>query len=234
MHEGIHVVRDDLYPGGTKARYIGELFDGADVVVYASPCEGGAQTALAHVAQRLGKRVVIVCAKRRVRHPRTVAAVELGAELFEVSVMPRLNVIQARAKELATANGWKLAPFGLQTPNSSRALSEAARSTGLEPDEVWSVGSSGVLALGLAEAWPDARRHTVQVGHTPNPADVGFATMHVYGKRLSDELVCSDFPSDRHYDAKAWDICRKLRGDGVVVFWNVTGPAEDALNAVTV
>jgi len=29
MHSGVLVVRDDLYPGGTKARYVAELFDGA-------------------------------------------------------------------------------------------------------------------------------------------------------------------------------------------------------------
>jgi len=47
-HFGIRVVRDDLFPGGTKARFAGRLFDDADEVVYASPAEGGAQTALAH------------------------------------------------------------------------------------------------------------------------------------------------------------------------------------------
>jgi hypothetical protein len=51
-HHGIMVVRDDLFAGGTKARFIPALFDGAQEVVYASPQEGGAQTALATVARR--------------------------------------------------------------------------------------------------------------------------------------------------------------------------------------
>jgi hypothetical protein len=34
QHEGILVVRDDLFPGGTKARFIPRLFDGANEVVY--------------------------------------------------------------------------------------------------------------------------------------------------------------------------------------------------------
>ena len=29
QHRGVIVVRDDLFPGGTKARYIGRVFDGA-------------------------------------------------------------------------------------------------------------------------------------------------------------------------------------------------------------
>lgn len=45
-HAGILVVRDDLHPGGTKARFIGRVFDGVQEAVYASPPEGGAQTAL--------------------------------------------------------------------------------------------------------------------------------------------------------------------------------------------
>ena len=34
------------------------------------------------------------------------------------------------------------------------------------------------------------------------------------------------FPSDPHYDAKAWEYCVKHKGRGVVLFWNVTGPAQ--------
>jgi hypothetical protein len=33
-HDGVLVVRDDLFPGGTKARYLPLLFDGAGEVVY--------------------------------------------------------------------------------------------------------------------------------------------------------------------------------------------------------
>ncbi len=40
MQNGIAVVRDDLFPGGTKARFVGSVFDHADEAVYASPPEG--------------------------------------------------------------------------------------------------------------------------------------------------------------------------------------------------
>jgi hypothetical protein len=64
------VVRDDLFDGGTKARFIPALFDGAQEIVYAGPQEGGAQTALATVARALGKRAIIFVAKRAEPHPR--------------------------------------------------------------------------------------------------------------------------------------------------------------------
>jgi hypothetical protein len=63
-HEGVLVVRDDLFPGGTKARFLGVLFDGAEEVVYAGPAEGAAQVALATVARRLNKRATIFVARR--------------------------------------------------------------------------------------------------------------------------------------------------------------------------
>lgn len=226
-HRGIAVVRDDLFPGGTKARYVGQAFEAADVVVYATPCEGGAQTALAHVARPSeGKRAVLVCAKRKVRHPRTIAAERMGAEIIEVDGIARLHVVQARAREIATANGWYLAPFGLETPNAVDAIRDAALSTGVTPDEVWSVASSGVLARGLSAAWPNARRHVVRIGRKFNPVDVDFAIYHEYGDKIADTMTCDDFPSDPHYDAKAWSVCvEKCSKSGLVLFWNVAGPA---------
>jgi cysteine synthase len=84
-HFGIRVVRDDLFPGGTKARFAGRLFDGADEVVYASPAEGGAQTALAIIAQQLEKRATIFVAKRQAPHARTRMAKAHGAKVYQVS-----------------------------------------------------------------------------------------------------------------------------------------------------
>ena len=80
-HEGVLVVRDDLFPGGTKARFLGMLFNGADEVVYASPAEGGAQVALATVARNLGKGATIFVARRANPHPRTIQAAKLGANV---------------------------------------------------------------------------------------------------------------------------------------------------------
>jgi hypothetical protein len=47
-HDGVLIVRDDLFRGGTKARFISMIFNGADEVAYASPAEG-ARAALAVV-----------------------------------------------------------------------------------------------------------------------------------------------------------------------------------------
>jgi threonine dehydratase len=153
VHRGITVVRDDLFPGGTKARFIGKLFDGVAEAVYASPPEGGAQTALATVARALGKRATIFVAQRAKPHPRTLEAARLGAKVVPVSP-GYLTVVQSRARQYCRDNGASLIPFGADIPGATEALASAALATGLEPDEVWCAAGSGVLARGLALAWP--------------------------------------------------------------------------------
>jgi hypothetical protein len=79
---------------------------------------------------------------------------------------------------------------------------------------------------GLSLAWPKARRHAVQIGRKLSPADVALATVHVYPRPFAAiARTYPPFPSDPHYDAKAWDICVHSHGPGLVLLWNVTGPA---------
>jgi hypothetical protein len=225
-HDGVLVVRDDLYPGGTKARFLGMCFAGVDEAVYASPAEGGAQTALATVARRLGKRATIFVADRKVLHPRTIEAARLGAKI--VRVRPGyMSVVQARARDYCARTGARLIPFGVDTPEVIEAIAAAARSLAIELDEVWCSAGSGVLARGLAMAWPSARRHVVQIGRALTPAEVAGATIHVYSAPFGREAkIKPPFPSDPHYDAKAWELCAARKGPGRVLFWNVAGRAR--------
>ncbi len=224
-HQGIRVVRDDLFPGGTKARFLPVLFARADEVAYASPAEGGAQTALAHVARKLGKRATVFVAQRAERHPRTREAAALGARIVEVSP-GYLNVVRRRAADHCKATGALLAPFGMDMPEAIALIADAARATGEEPDEVWCAAGSGVLARALALAWPNARRYAVQVGRDVTARDVAGAMVHVYPLPFGRAArTRTPFPSDPHYDAKAWQMCVARKGGGRVLFWNVVGPA---------
>ena len=124
-HDDVFVVRDDLFPGGMKARFLPSLFDGVSEVVYASPAEGGAQTALATVAAQLGKRATIFVAQRAQLHPRTLMAKRLGAQIVPVSP-GYLNVVQARAIKYSHQTGAVLAPFGFDIPGAAQAIAQAA------------------------------------------------------------------------------------------------------------
>jgi cysteine synthase len=223
--DGCYVVRDDLFPGGSKARFLPLLFENSDEIVYATPAQGGAQSALAYTAKRLNKRVTLFVAKRKEPHERTRHARSLGARVFQVPC-GYLTVVQARAKKYCKDTGATLAPFGLDWPAGIEKLCEEARQIPLDPSEVWCASGSGVLARSLKKAWPKADIHCVQVGRALDHKDVAGASIHVYPLPFNKKCpIDPPFPSDYHYDAKAWEICRKLkRRDGVVLFWNVTGP----------
>jgi hypothetical protein len=234
VHGGIIVVRDDLYPGGTKARFIPKLFGNYEEVVYASPTCGGAQYALALVGQQLAKRVTIFTSKRKELHPRSRMAQLAGAKI-EQCLPGYMAVLQKRAREYVAMEGWKrlLLPFGLDVPEAAAVIAEAAVMARIKsPDQVWCAAGSGVLARGLMLAWPDAEFNVVQVGHALEEKDVPGAIIWKFPIPFEKEARMFDgfplpFSSDLHYDAKAWQMCQQHSGNrGTIVFWNVLGEAR--------
>ena len=145
-------------------------------------------------------------------------AKRLGAQIVPVSP-GYLNVVQARAIKYSHQTGAVLAPFGFDVPGAAQTIAAAARSIGIQPDEVWCAGGSGVLARGLAQAWPNASLHVVQVGRTLSPNDVAGAMIHVYPEPFKWATKSAPpFPSDPHYDAKAWEVCLSSQGSGQRAF----------------
>lgn len=227
-HNGIYVVRDDLFPGGTKARYLQFLFEQYDEIVYATPAEGGAQTALAHCARKAGKQATLFVAKRQQPHNRALEAKAVGAKVYQVKP-GYLTVVQKRARQYCDDTGAYYLPFGANLEAAINKIAEAARSLEFQPDEVWCASGSGVLMRGLARAWPNASRHSVQVGRALTDKEVAGAIIHKHDLKYEQECKTKPpFPSDPHYDAKAWELCQLLRKGGrtKVLFWNVTGPAN--------
>ena len=220
----LFVARDDLYPGGTKARYLGRFYEetGCAEAVYASPSEGGAQFALPTVAKALGRAAHVFVAARKHPHARTLEARRFGARI--TLVRPGyLSVVQSRARRYAANTpGAALLPFGADLPYAAEAVAEAARKLDIRPVEVWCAGGSGTLSRGLQAAFPEAHHNVVQIGKR---VLLPGATVHVHHLAFAEtEIQPQFFPSDAHYDAKAFSYCRKRRGDGPVLFWNVAGP----------
>lgn len=218
-HEGFHVVRDDLLPGGTKRRAIHVLFNQNPEYVYASPVYGYAQLALAYAAKDYGKRATIFCAQRKTLHPLTNEAREAGAVVVQVP-FGYMNVVRARATEYCAYHpGAVLLPFGLALEPFITALADVARELSIEPREVWSVVGSGALTLALQQAWPEARFYGVQVGAVPK--DVGKAKVFVAPERYEqDAKIRSPFPSSVNYDGKMWQFVKRYASSGALI-WNV-------------
>lgn len=182
---------------------------------------------MAVVAAALGKKATIFVAKRAQPHPRALMAKRLGASVFQVAP-GYLSVVRARATAYAAAHGATMAPFGLDVPAAAEIIGAAGAAIPLKPDEVWCASGSGVLARALALAWPKAERHVVQIGRALTPEEVAGAEIHVHGLKFEQQARAAvPFPSDPHYDAKAWEFARQRAAKGrTILFWNVTGPAQ--------
>jgi len=204
-HDGVYVARD-LLSGGTKSRYIWQLYQRANEIVYASSAEGGAQVALAATAQRWGKRATVFGPARATPHPRQLEVQRLGGKF--IGVKPGyLNVVQARAREYAECNGALLAPFGMAVPNATDVIAETAQALKIRPDVVWCAAGSGTLARGLRKAWPGAEFHAVQVGA---PVDLPGAEIHVYPKPYAYVVPADACPFDAcgNYERKCWSMLK--------------------------
>lgn len=215
--DGIRVVRDDIIPGGTKARVVHLLFDSRKEYVYAGPCQGYAQVALAHVCNRTGKKATLFCAKRKVVHPRTTEATLAGAQVIEVPY-GYLNVVRARATEYCRNTGAVMLPFGMDDPRLRDGIASVASKIS-EPEEVWTVAGSGTLSLALQLAWPRAKFHAVQIGREVKY--IGQAKLWTAPEKFEqDAKEPPPFPSCSNYDAKAWRFIKQHARPGAL-FWNV-------------
>ena len=148
-YDGIQVVRDDLLDGCTNRRaftmYIASL-PNIEEFVYASPRQGYAQLSLAYACRDLGRKATVTVPQGQ-RYWLTYKAEELGANIIEVP-MGFLTNIQAKAKKYCLDNGAHLIPFGGDHPIIIESMRQSALSIGINPKEVWTVMSSGVLSRG--------------------------------------------------------------------------------------
>ncbi len=214
------MVRDDLVPGGTKARVVHHLFDERGEYVYAGPCQGFAQVALAYACREHGKRATLFCAARRVPHTRTVEAVAAGAVVHQVPY-GYLSNVRAKAAAYCRASGACLLPFGLADPRMVGGIASVARQVVPKPEEVWSVAGSGTLSLALQQAWPGAAVHAVMIGQ--RHSEIGRASLWTAPERYEqDAREPPPFPSCSNYDAKLWRFVRAHAAPRALV-WNVAG-----------
>ena len=223
-YDGIKVVRDDLLDGGTKRRAFTVYVKSKPEInefVYASPRQGYAQLSLAYACRDLGKKATVTIPEGQ-RYWLTHKSEELGANIIEVP-MGFLTNIQAKAKKYCFNNGAHLIPFGGDHPVIIEAMRQTALSLDVNPKEVWTVMSSGVLSRGLQGAWPDAKVYGVRIGHNTTPREQGRAETFKSDYKFHQECKKPErppFPSSLTYDSKAWSFIREHASDGAL-FWNV-------------
>ena len=222
--DGIRVVRDDLLDGGTKRRaftmYVASRPDVKEFV-YASPRQGYAQLSLAYACHDLGRKCTVTVPKGE-KTWLTIEAEKLGCNIIQVP-MGYLSNIQHKARVYCEETESHLIPFGGDHPIIIEAMTRAALSLDIQPKEVWTVMSSGVLSRGLQAAWPDAKVYGVRIGHNTTSREQGRA--ETYKSKYEFHQECKEperppFQSSLTYDSKAWTFIQKHATKGAL-FWNV-------------
>ena len=226
--DNVLVLRDDLVPGGSKMRFLPYLVGEADEIVYGSPFCGGAALALSEWGKRMGAKVTIFYAKRKVLHARQLAVLRNGATIYQVP-HGYMTHVQAKARHYAKEVGARFLPLGFDTPAASAPFIEQIRQVRKlagPVDQVWCATGSGMLARCLGVAFDPIPVIGVSVGLESKSAKQAFTSNVSLISSLYDfakeTRASAPFPSCGNYDRKAWELCAAQR-EGYALFWNVMG-----------
>jgi len=243
----VHVVREDLLPGGTKQRailpYLRDLrARGVTEVVYASPFCGFAQVALAVCGAAMQMPVTLFCERdpgkvgaNPVQHAFTTVAASFGARIH---LYENLTAAHDAATDYANQDDRVFnVPLGFSDPSYiAHMTKEVRRQYGLiearlgeKPRRLWLPVGSGTLArifCGLVD--PACQILCVDVGVLPStdPRISGLREFPQVQLMKAEESfreksrTLPPVPSNIHYDAKLWSWIRRHGEDGDV-WWNV-------------
>lgn len=237
----VHVVRDDLLPGGTKQRAIQAYLReagaaGVTSYVYASPPPGFAQVALAYVCRRLDLDCVLFCELVGDEfHEYSLLAESYGATIHRCATL-RVAEKEAQAYEDTVARCRKL-PLGFADPRYAHHLREAVArewahltaDLGREPGRVWLPVGSATLGAVFADVLPGhVELHCVDVrilepddhrlsALARRPRVTMYRAAELFAQTCQD---APDIPANAHYDAKLWSFVRRHGADGDL-WWNV-------------
>tara|TARA_R110002096_G_scaffold69149_1_gene166324 strand:- start:9936 stop:10802 length:867 start_codon:yes stop_codon:yes gene_type:complete len=233
-HDGVRVVRDDMLVG-SKVRggdcLISTLPESIDTIVYCQPRFGLAGVSLLDVAKRHGKKVkLFMPASKQISHHQA-ACIERGAEaeFLRIAAMPNLNL--AAKKWADQHDNAFFVPLGLKHELVTAGFVKVA-STIPEPDDVWTVLSTGVLHRSLQIAWPNAKFHGVAVARNMKAGEVGHDRIISHPLQFTQPVKQEDmppFPCIAEYDAKGWKPAveyAKANPTRDVLFWNVGNEPE--------
>lgn len=232
-YDGVRVVRDDLITG-TKVRGGDCLISGLNqsTLVYVQPRTGLAGVSLLDVARRHRKRVrLFMPSSKRISHHQA-CCIERGAEydFHRIAAMPNLNAIAKKWSE--EQEDAYFIPLGLKHERVTAGMVKVA-SRIKEPEEVWTVVSTGVLHRALQIAWPNAKFNAVAVARNMKNGEVGHNNIISAPEPFTTEIKegLPPFPSINTYDGKAWRYIPKNSGRDIL-FWNVG--TEPVLNDETI
>jgi len=230
-HDGVKVVREDLVlKGGTKSR-AGEFLVSQvkkNTLVYVVPRVGHAGVAIMELAKLYNKEVIFFMPACKEISDHQSHIIDMGPKdvIFErIAAMPNLNKL---AKKYADQNGFEFLPFGLNHPHTIAGFVRTCENilkNYKEPEEMWSVVSTGVLTRGLQIGFPNTDMNGVCVARNMKQGELGrtkiISEPLPFLKNEKDENL-PGFNTVPSYDGKGWKYVPKNSGKDVW-FWNVAG-----------
>ena len=219
---GYQVVRDDLFPGGTKRRAFKRIMHTIpdNELVYACDYYGHAAYAIALTSLEANKVV-------RLFYPAPLRETDIflkttGLPNVTFTIVEKATTqIEASRTAMAYAKkqGACFLPIGLDFLQFGHELEQVVRSANIEAPEIWCMGGSGTLGRALQQAYPDTPVHIVSVG-TKNFRG-GKAPVYSAPEDLHDAAeILPPYPSALQYDAKTWRFVMKHAKPNACI-WNV-------------
>ncbi len=242
----VHIIREDLLPGGTKQRAIIPFLEdliqqGHDEFVYASPFCGFAQIALAYAGKHLQKKITIFCETMDSGdkvdskfHEFSLLAQSLGA-----SIKPCKDLQQAeqKASEYSRSHGAFQVPLGFNHEGFLNHYSKALliqflilkKKIDFTPKVLWVPIGSGTLVRLFRKVLPQEitlncvdvrvlKPTDDRIKNIQNLENVNFYRADLNFHEESHELP--PLPSNKYYDAKLWTFINRFATHNDI-WWNV-------------
>ncbi|WP_170179617.1 pyridoxal-phosphate dependent enzyme [Parashewanella spongiae] len=243
----LHVIRDDLLPGGTKQRAAAQMLqnlaeDGFTEFVYASPFSGFAQIALASTCKLLNLKCTLFCEQNRSLLTKNQTLHEFSEiakqSADSVYIESSLQSAEKAAKAYCELKcGSYLIPLGFQCNEFTIELakilsvewSHICKKLGRQPSVLWLPVGSGTLARTFRKILPQSvllKCVNVNVLTLDDPrildlaSQSGIELYHLKQPFIEPVVDSPPIPSNRYYDAKLWKLIEKhISNDDV--WWNV-------------
>lgn len=220
--DGLKIVRDDLFPGGTKRRALEGLIDDIkeSELVYAADYYGHAAYAMAIVANNVSKRVKLFYPSPMRETDIFIKATSFPNVTYEIVESANTQVEAGKvAQKYALEHDARFFPIGLDFPEFGDELKRVVEQVKIEAPEIWCMGGSGTLGRALQKAYPNIPVNIVSVG----TSNFNGGTNNVFNapeKLDEDAEIKPPYPSSSHYDAKVWRFVLQHAKPGSYV-WNV-------------
>jgi hypothetical protein len=243
-HEGIYVVRDDYFPGGTKARIAIEYLQSTpfDEYVYPGTSRGAAIVALGIAAKETKKKATIFIAERKEYNEIMQEAKDRGEDNLEFKYIkmgfyPKIkSACEKYCGDLTVSNRRCYVMSGLDMPSATDILSEKVKSIGNKYgkfDYVVSACSSGTLQRSLQKAELGYKYIAVATGQAniqSGIADVIYHNKKQKFEQAPPKELRPPFPTVLNYDGKCWQYVKQIQEsnpDSRILLWNVWAPRSE-------